>query len=103
MGDLRKIFQDGFRKHLVLSPQEVRRRIPVLPLLLQQTRSDPEIRHQHVPSVLPGGFQGHRGQEAQLSHLSFYGRYVTMSASVKKEEKTRSWWPKFEMDSGFNT
>ena len=36
------------------------------PFLLQPTRSDPEIRHQHVPSVLPGVLQGHRIQEAEL-------------------------------------
>merc|ERR1712048_964853 len=58
--------QDGFRKHLVLSPKEIRSWIQAMSFLLQPTRSDPEIRHQHVPSVLPGVLQGHRIQEAEL-------------------------------------
>merc|ERR1712117_279871 len=58
--------QNGFRKHLVLSPKEIRSRIQAMPFLLKPTRFDPEIRHGHVPSVLPGVLQGHRIQEAEL-------------------------------------
>merc|ERR1712223_1881693 len=46
--------QNGFRKHLVLSPKEIRSRIQAMPFLLQPTRSYPEI------------LQGHRIQEAEL-------------------------------------
>ena len=42
------------------------------PFLLQPTRSDPEIRHQHVPSVLPGVRQGHRLQEADVNTSPAY-------------------------------
>merc|ERR1712079_480339 len=79
--------QNGFRKHLVLSTKEIRSRIQAMPSLLQPTRSDPEIRHQHVPSVLPGVLQGHRIQEAELRATTTPP--VVKNVTMKNEDRRR--------------
>merc|ERR1712243_300961 len=61
-----KSHQNGFWKHLECSPQEVRTRIPVLQSLQQRSRSHPQIRFEHVPSMLPSIRQRHRLQENGL-------------------------------------
>merc|ERR1711862_314178 len=55
---------------------KVRRWIPAMPVLLQQTRSD------------PGVLQGHRVQEAQLSQLSYDGRICNCTMSRKKKKNS---------------
>ena len=58
------------------------------PFLLQPTRSDPEIRHQHVPSVLPGVLQGHRIQEAELRATTTTPP-VVKNVTMRNEDRRR--------------
>merc|ERR1711973_699938 len=71
----------------VLSPKEIRSRIQAMPFLLQPTRSYPEIRHQHVPSVLPGVLQGHRIQEAELRATTSTTPPVVKNITMKNENR----------------
>merc|ERR1711860_227646 len=91
MGENISNFRHGTRKYLVLSTQEIRPRLQELPLLLQQTRYDPEVRPQHVPSVLQGIREGHRLQEVGLNERTrkFTLIYIHLEKYVLKKEIKR--------------
>merc|ERR1712243_185669 len=84
-----KSHQNGFWKHLECSPQEVRTRIPVLQSLQQRSRSDPQIRFEHVPSMLPSIRQRHRLQENGLKSRMPRGCLRDIGDPVGEAKKRR--------------
>merc|ERR1712055_372862 len=80
---------DGFRQHLVLAPAQVRRGFAQVQGVQQRAWADPQIRAQHVPSVLPPVRQGHRVQEARLDLQLRLLRCWGIAASTRQLETQR--------------